>query len=45
MNWYPGNNHPADKATYTFRITVPDTYEVAANGILSQTLPDDGHVT
>ncbi len=45
MNWYPGNNHPADKATYTFRITVTDTYEVAANGTLTQMLPDDGHVT
>ena len=45
MNWYPNNNHPTDKATYTFRITVPDGYEVAANGILSETLPNDGRVT
>lgn len=35
MNWYPVNNHPADKATYTFRMTVPQPYQVAANGVLT----------
>ena len=34
MNWYPANNHPRDKASYTFRITVPGPYQVAANGVL-----------
>lgn len=34
MSWYPNNNHPSDKATYTFRITAPDPYIVAANGLL-----------
>lgn len=34
MSWYPSNNHPRDKATYTFRITVPEPYVVAANGLL-----------
>lgn len=34
MSWYPNNNHPSDKATYTFRITVPEPYVVAANGLL-----------
>jgi aminopeptidase N len=34
MNWYPVNNHPTDKATYTFEITVPEPYIVAANGLL-----------
>jgi aminopeptidase N len=34
MNWYPVNNHPTDKATYTFEITVPEPYVVAANGLL-----------
>lgn len=34
MSWYPNNNHPSDKASYTFRITVPDPYVVAANGLL-----------
>ncbi len=35
-NWYPVNDHPLDKATYTFVITVPDAYVVAANGQLQQ---------
>ena len=34
MGWYPDNNHPLDKATYTFQITAPKPYVVAANGIL-----------
>jgi hypothetical protein len=34
MSWYPGNNHPSDKATYTFTITVAKPYVVAANGLL-----------
>jgi aminopeptidase N len=33
MSWYPNNNHPADKATYTFVITAPAPYVVAANGL------------
>lgn len=35
MNWYPVNNHPSDKATYTFHVTVPKPYQVAANGVLA----------
>ena len=35
MNWYPVNNSPQDKATYTFRITVTKPYLVAANGLLT----------
>lgn len=34
--WYPVNDHPSDKATYFFRITVPSGYEVAANGVLTE---------
>jgi aminopeptidase N len=30
--WYPVNGHPRDKATYTLNITVPEPYEVVANG-------------
>jgi aminopeptidase N len=30
--WYPVNGHPADKATYTMRLTVDLPYDVAANG-------------
>ena len=32
--WYPVNGHPLDKATYTIAVTVPEPYQVAANGIL-----------
>jgi aminopeptidase N len=35
--WYPVNEHPLDKAAYTLRITVPQPYEVAANGVLEAT--------
>lgn len=32
--WYPVNEHPSDKAHYSFEITVPEPYEVAASGDL-----------
>jgi aminopeptidase N len=32
--WFPTNDHPLDKATYTFAITVPKEFIVAANGLL-----------
>ncbi|MBX7215298.1 MAG: hypothetical protein K1X39_14925, partial [Thermoflexales bacterium] len=38
MNWFPGNNHPRDKATFTLRIAVPRPYRVAANGTLKAIL-------
>lgn len=44
MNWYPVNNHPTDKATYSFKITVPEPYVVAANGLLKSTI-DNGDTT
>ncbi|NJR66401.1 MAG: M1 family metallopeptidase [Leptolyngbyaceae cyanobacterium CRU_2_3] len=43
-NYYPVNDHPLDKATYTFRVTVPEAFEVAANGILESTI-DNGTST
>lgn len=30
--WFPANDHPTDKATFTFRITVPDGTTAVANG-------------
>jgi hypothetical protein len=30
--WYPVNDHPLDKATYTFRITVKAPYQAILNG-------------
>jgi len=35
--WFPANDHPLDKATYTFHVTVPKPYTVAANGVLTNT--------
>ncbi|MFE7318226.1 M1 family metallopeptidase [Streptomyces sp. NPDC057555] len=34
MTWFPGNNHPSDKAAYDFSITVPRRYTAVANGEL-----------
>lgn len=43
-NYYPVNDHPLDKASYTFRVTVPEPFEVAANGVLEETI-DNGDST
>ena len=32
--WFPSNDHPSDKATYMFRITVPKGVTAVANGRL-----------
>jgi aminopeptidase N len=39
--WYPTNDHPQDKATYSFAISVDAPYIVATNGQL-QRVEDDG---
>ncbi len=44
-NYYPVNDHPLDRAAYTFRVTVPDGFEVAANGVLEETIDGDGNTT
>lgn len=43
--FYPVNGHPADKATYTFRLTVPEPYAAAANGVLVDTIAEDAATT
>ncbi len=43
--WFPGNDHPLDKATFTFRITVPDGVTAAANGTLVDELDAGGGTT
>jgi len=43
--WLPCNNHPADKATFAFHVTVPEKYTVAANGILTAESRGDGKRT
>jgi len=35
--WFPANDHPLDKATYTFHITVPSGLQVIANGAFQGT--------
>lgn len=40
-NWYPVNDHPLDKASYTFIITVEEPWVVAANGLLQDTIEND----
>ena len=42
--FFPVNDHPTDKATYTFRITAPEDQVVAANGLLVAE-NDSGHGT
>ena len=39
--WYPVNEHPADKATYSFRITVANPLVAVANGVLQDVI-DNG---
>ena len=41
MNWFPNNNHPLDKATYTISVTVPQPNMAVANGELSETIAND----
>lgn len=43
-SFYPVNDHPLDKATYTIIVTAPKPYEVAANGVLEET-KDNGDST
>ncbi|TJZ42718.1 M1 family metallopeptidase [Streptomyces piniterrae] len=45
MTWFPGNNHPGDKATYDFRITVPERYTAVANGELRSQKTAKGRTT
>jgi aminopeptidase N len=44
--WFPVNDHPRDKASYHFQITVPDGLQAIANGTLVETASaGDGWVT
>jgi hypothetical protein len=36
-HWFPGIDHPYDKATVDFFVLAPDRYEIVANGILLET--------
>jgi hypothetical protein len=37
--WYPANDHPSDKASYRFELTVPEDLEAVANGVLRRRHP------
>jgi len=43
--WYPVNDHPSDKATYTIIMTVEDPLIVAANGTLEDVTTENGWST
>ncbi|MFF9350835.1 M1 family metallopeptidase [Streptomyces sp. NPDC014734] len=46
MAWFPGNNHPSDKATYDITVTVPRGLTAVSNGELaSRTTAADGSGT
>ncbi|MGW1378841.1 M1 family metallopeptidase [Streptomyces sp. NPDC002446] len=45
MTWFPGNNHPGDKAAYDFTITVPQRYTAVANGELRSSKTAKGKST
>ncbi|MFC5916165.1 M1 family metallopeptidase [Streptomyces pulveraceus] len=35
MAWFPGNNHPSDKASYDIEVTVPEGLTAVSNGELT----------
>ena len=43
--WYPANDNPQDKATYSFAITVPEGITAIANGRLLSSRTRDGRTT
>jgi aminopeptidase N len=43
--WFPSDDHPSRKATFTFRITVPSDRAVMANGDLLGHRTSGGHAT
>src|SRR5512132_1376664 len=43
--WYPVNDNPQDKATYSFRVTVPQGLTVMANGVLVSQTSTGGQTT
>jgi aminopeptidase N len=43
--WYPVNDSPRDKATYRFRVTVPEGLTAMANGVLESSRTSGGKTT
>jgi aminopeptidase N len=44
-SWFPCNDHPSDKASYSFAVTVPRRYRAIANGLLDSTHRRGGTTT
>ena len=44
-SWFPANDHPSDKAAYTFEVTVPSDVGVVANGSLVSQRVSRGNAT
>lgn len=44
-SWFPANDHPTDKATYSFTITVPEGFTGAANGELTEVVEGEATTT
>lgn len=45
MTWFPADNHPKDKASYDFTITVPQGTTAVANGVLRGRSTSHGRTT
>ena len=43
--WFPVNDHPTDKSSYAFRITVPEGLVAVANGLLTGSTTEAGRTT
>ncbi len=43
--WFPSNDHPSDKATFTIRLSVPQGYEAISNGSLASRRTSNGLTT
>ncbi|MCS0600475.1 M1 family metallopeptidase [Streptomyces sp. LP11] len=45
MAWFPGNDHPSDKASYDLAVTVPKGLQAVSNGELTGSDDHDGRTT
>jgi aminopeptidase N len=44
-SWFPANDHPRDKATFTIDITAPQALSVISNGVLAGKSTKDGRTS
>jgi aminopeptidase N len=44
-SWFPCNDHPTDKATFSFAVTVPKRRRAVANGLLTSVTRNRGKAT